>query len=74
MGHKLTLCMLFFFKIMLSSAGFFNFFKKNFVQEHYQVVQNDLIQIKTDVLSVLILFQTVCKCLKQTTQVAASDE
>ena len=32
------------------------------------------IQIRTDVLSVLIWVQTVCKCYQQTTIVAASEE
>ena len=47
----------------------FNFIKK-FFQEHCQTVW---IQIRTDILSVLIWVQTVCKGLQQTTKVAVTD-
>ena len=49
-----------------------NFFKKIF-QEHYQC-QTVWIQIRTDILSVLIWAQTVCRNYQQTTKVTASKE
>ena len=44
-----------------------NFFKKIF-QEHYQ----NWVQIRTDIMSVLIWVQTVCKGYQQTTKVATN--
>ena len=41
---------------------------QNFFQEHYQRV-SVWVQIRTNILSVLILVQTVCKCYQQTTSV-----
>ena len=46
-------------------------FQMIFFQEHYQC-QTVWIQIKTDVLSVLIWVQTICKGYQQTTKVAVS--
>ena len=56
-------------KLLLSSAGFFqnNFFKKIF-QEHYQSVQ-----IRTNVLSVLIWVHTFCKGYQQKINVASKE-
>ena len=58
-------CLLTFFKI--------NFFKKFFL-EHYQIVKQFWIQIRTDILSVLIWVQAVCKDYQQITSIAASKE
>ena len=50
------------------------------ISENYQCqtvwtrVSNSLIQIRTDILSVLIWVKTVCKCYQQMTKVTASKE
>ena len=51
------------FSMLLSSADFLQnfFFFKIFIQEHYQHVKTVWIQIRTNVLSVLIWVQTVSK-------------
>ena len=58
--------------LLLSSADFF-FIKINF-QEQSQSAKRFRIWIRTDVLSVLVWFQTVCKCNLQTTKVASIKE
>ena len=59
--------------MLLSSADLFfktNFFKKLF-QEHYKSVKQ-FGSRSTDILSVMIWVQTVCKGYQQTTKFAAS--
>ena len=69
----LTLCMLGIFMLLLSSTIFFkvNFFQM-LLSGTLSECQLVLIQIKTDVLSVLIWVQIVFKGYRQTTKVAAS--
>ena len=61
--------------LSLLSADFFKiiFFEK-FFQELLSESQTVLIQIRADILSVLIWVQNVCKGYQQTTKVAASKE
>ena len=63
----------FFMLFFLSADLFQNYFFKKFFQEHYQS-QAVWIQIKTDILSVLIWVQTVCKGYQLMTKATASKE
>ena len=61
--------------ILLSPADFFQInFSKKFFQEALTECQTVWIQIRTNILSVLIWVQTVCKGYQQTTKVDASEE
>ena len=62
----LTLC-------MLAKFSWANFFQKNYFRNCI-IVSNGLDQVRTDILSVFIWIQTVCKVYQQTTKVAASKE
>ena len=66
LGNSLCFCchMLTFFKV--------NFFKKIF-QEHLPECQTISIQIRTDILSILILVQIVYKSYQQMTEVNACE-
>ena len=63
----LTLCMLGNFSYFLSPADFFKIFKKKIFSGVPSECQTDWIQIRTDILSVLIWVQTVCKGYQQRT-------
>ena len=62
--------------LLLSSADFFSklTFQKKKISETLAEHQTVWIQVRTDVLSVLIWVQTVCNAYQQTTEVAASKE
>ena len=64
--HLLTLCMLDSFLCFLSSADFFKIFQIIF-SGTLSVYQTVWIQVRTDILSVLIWAQTVCKGYQQKT-------
>ena len=67
--HFILACWVFFHTFLLSSADFFkiNCFKKN-LSGILTECQTVWIQIRTDILSVLIWAQTVCKGFQQTTK------
>ena len=66
-------CWLLFHIFFLSSANFFqNYFFQKILSGTLSEWQTVWIQIRTDILSVLIWVQTVCKGYQQTTLVAAS--
>ena len=69
--YSLFACWRNFSKYFIICRLFFkiNFFKKLF-QEHYQSVKTVWIQIRPDILSGLIWFQTVCKNYQQMTKVS----
>ena len=60
----------YFFMLLLSYADFFSklIFSKKFFQEHYQSVKRFWIQIRNNILSVLIWVQAVCKGYQQMTK------
>ena len=61
--------------VLLSSAEFFqNYFFQKIHSETLSERQTVLIKIRTDVLSLLIMVQTVCKGYHQMAKVAASKE
>ena len=75
MEHPLNSLHTYFFIFLLSAVFFFkfNFFKK-FFQELLSECQTVCIQIRTDILSVLIWVQTVCKGYQQMTNIATCKE
>ena len=61
--------------LLLSSADFFqNQFFQQILSGTLSECQTVWIQIRTDILSVLIWVQTVCKCYQQITKFVASKE
>ena len=62
------------FSMLLSSADFFNVFQKYFQDYYKSECQTVQIQIRTDIMSVLIWVINVCKGYMQTSKITTSKE